>query len=104
MLHPSHTHSAPRTALEFADRPGGISFRSIALRSADLHLADRRGARALAPATLTWRAGHCALAFNRDLYAPDGRVLCGLNPSAKSDDTLLVGRVVTPPGRSAARS
>jgi hypothetical protein len=96
MFHPSHTHSAPRTAPEFADRPGG---HLIAPYRAQL-IATCVGLiiqalEDLAPATLTWRAGHCALAFNRELLSPaDGRLLCGINPAAKADDTLLVGRVV----------
>jgi len=96
MLHPSHTHSAPRTALEFADRPGGHlipQYRAM-LKKTCIELVARARA-SLAPATLTWRAGHCGLAFNRELLVP-GRdeVLCGLNPTVKADDTLLVGRVV----------
>jgi hypothetical protein len=48
------------------------------------------------PATLTWATGRCDLARNRDLPDPardDGRVLCGFNPGAPADDTLVVGRV-----------
>ena len=96
MLHPSHTHSAPRTALEFADRPGGHlipQYRQM-LETTCIELVGRARA-SLAPATLTWRAGHCGLAFNRELPAPGrDQILCGLNPATKADDTLLVGRVV----------
>lgn len=100
MLHPSHTHSAPRTALEFINRPGGHlipQYRAqIKATCIDLIAAARRTMQA---ATLTWRAGHCALAFNRDLESPnDGRILCGLNPAAKADDTLLFGRVANAAG------
>jgi len=101
MLHPSHTHSAPRTALEFVDRPGGHlipQYRAqIKATCIDLIAKARQS---LEPATLTWRAGRCELAFNRDLVSPgDGRVLCGLNPSVQADETLLVGRVVNAAGR-----
>ena len=101
MLHPSHTHSAPRTALEFVDRPGGHlipQYRAqIKATCIDLIAKARQS---LAPATLTWRAGRCELAFNRDLVSPtDGRVLCGLNPSVHADETLLVGRVVNGAGK-----
>jgi hypothetical protein len=96
MFHPSHTHSAPRTAPEFCDRPGGhliAPYRAQLVATCTALVAQARAQ--LQPATLTWRAGRCALAFNRDLLSPDdGRILCGLNPSAKADDTLLVGRVV----------
>jgi hypothetical protein len=100
MLHLSHTHSAPRTAPEFADRPGGEfiePYRNQIISTCISLIEKARGA--LAPATLTWRAGHCALAYNRDLYAADGRILCGINPSAKSDDTVLVGRVTDSSGK-----
>jgi hypothetical protein len=101
MLHPSHTHSAPRTALEFVDRPGGQlipSFRDKIKRTC-IELVGKARA-GLAPATLTWRAGHCALAFNRDLESPvDGQIVCGINPAKRPDDTLLVGRVMDASGR-----
>jgi hypothetical protein len=96
MLHPSHTHSAPRTALEFVNRPGGhlIPQYRTQIKTTCIDLIGK-ARQALLPATLTWRAGRCGLAFNRDLASPqDGRILCGLNPGAKADDTLLIGRVV----------
>ncbi|MGH8232175.1 MAG: hypothetical protein ACRESY_10160 [Steroidobacteraceae bacterium] len=96
MFHPSHTHSAPRTDLEFSNRPGGHligQYRSNIVATCSALVAQAR--ERLSPATLTWRAGHCALAFNRDLLSPlDGRILCGVNPGGKPDDTLLLGRVV----------
>jgi hypothetical protein len=101
MLHPSHTHSAPRTAPEFIDRPGGHlipQYRALIKTTCISLIARAR--QAMVPATLTWRAGQCGLAFNRDLASPaDGRMLCGLNPAAPADDTLLVGRVVDLEGK-----
>lgn len=47
-------------------------------------------------ATLDWQTGRCSLATNRDLIDPNvstDRVLCGFNPTAQADDTLLVGRL-----------
>ena len=96
MLHPSHTHSAPRTALEFVDRPGGhlIPAYRTKIKQTCINLIGKARS-ALTPATLTWRSGHCGLAFNRDLESPqDGRLLCGINPSKRADDTLLIGRVM----------
>lgn len=101
MLHPSHTHSAPRTAPEFADRPGGhlIAPYRAQLKKTCIELVARARA-AVTPATLTWRAGHCALAYNRDLESPNGgQILCGINPTHRADDTLLVGRVADASGR-----
>ena len=63
MFHPSHTHSAPRTALEFVDRPGGHLIppyrKQIVSTCLDLIALARASLR---PATLTWRAGECGLA------------------------------------------
>ena len=45
---------------------------------------------------LDWQTGHCQLASNRDLIDPEEtaqRILCGYNPLAAADSTLLVGRV-----------
>jgi len=99
MLHVSHTHSAPRTALELSDRPGGEFIQpyrdQIVATCVEL---IGRAHRALRPATLAWKSGTCALAYNRDLHGPDGRLLCGINPSAAADGTLLVGRATDAAG------
>ncbi|HVW69111.1 MAG TPA: hypothetical protein VHB68_09045, partial [Steroidobacteraceae bacterium] len=103
MLHLSHTHSAPRTAPELSDRPGGQyiqPYREQLIRTCLALIEEARQARS--PATVTWRAGQCALAFNRDLPAPDGRVLCGINPAAPADGTLLVGRICDAAGKTRA--
>jgi len=47
-------------------------------------------------AILDWHQGRCALAAVRDFPDPDpmaARMLCGFNPAAAADDTLLVGRI-----------
>jgi Neutral/alkaline non-lysosomal ceramidase, N-terminal len=101
IFHPSHTHSAPRTATEFANRPGGNlipEYRALIKSTCIDLIAKARDS--MVPGTLTWRSGRCALAYNRDLRSPaDGRVLCGLNPAAPADDTLLVGRFVDLEGK-----
>jgi hypothetical protein len=101
MFHPSHTHSAPRTATEFTNRPGGNlipEYRALIKTTCIDLVVKARNSRV--PGALTWRAGRCALAYNRDLRsAADGRVLCGLNPAAAADDTLLVGRFVDLDGK-----
>ncbi len=56
-------------------------------------------------ATLDWHAGRCGLASVRDLPDPDpeaDRIICGFNPSAEADDTLLVGRITDPSGTTRA--
>ncbi|WP_229360759.1 alkaline ceramidase [Fuerstiella marisgermanici] len=63
-------------------------------------------------ATLDWHTGRCGLAANRDLpdpAAPDEmpgksgngkatRLICGFNPNAAADDTLLLGRITDASG------
>jgi len=52
-------------------------------------------------ARLDWHKGRCALAAVRDFPDPDptaDRMICGFNPAADADDTLLVGRITDPSG------
>ena len=92
----SHTHAAPSVRREDSDKPGGHlikPYQEHLLRAAIV--ATREAQASKKPATLSWRYGRCDLASNRDLADPAGgeRVICGFNPSAPADDTLLVGRV-----------
>jgi hypothetical protein len=53
-------------------------------------------------ATLDWHTGRCGLAAVRDFPDPDvaaDRMICGFNPTAEADDTLLVGRITDPSGK-----
>jgi hypothetical protein len=93
----SHTHSAPWAALSRSHMPGGelIAPYLDQLSRAILEAGDEAIAR-IAPATLTWATGRCDLARNRDLPDPaseEDRIVCGFNPVAPADDTLVVGRV-----------
>lgn len=57
------------------------------------------------PGLVEWQVGRCQLATERDLAdpaAPGGRRICGFNPGAKADDTLLVGRVSGRAGKTIA--
>ena len=54
-------------------------------------------------ATLTWSAGRCDLAANRDLSDPhQPRYLCGFNPARSAEDALVVGRVTDRQGNHVA--
>ena len=95
MLNFSHTHAGPVLCRDDADKPGGdliepyLDFLRDALIRAAHHA--RQNAQ---KATLDFRYGKCGLAANRDFLTPDGkRYLCGFNPNAPADDTLLIGRV-----------
>ena len=52
-------------------------------------------------AILDWHTGQCGLAADRDFQDPApnaDRVICGFNPDATADDTLLIGRITAPSG------
>jgi len=104
MIHVVHTHAGPSTSLEAGNRPGGEKIRPYLCAVRDSVV--RAAARAIEGAelsTLAWTTGRCCLAANRDLPDPRGEgLLCGFNPDAPADDTLLVGRVTSGPGRIVA--
>lgn len=91
----THTHAGPSLSAADADKPGGhLIGPYLELVRGALVDAARAALERAAPATLTWAAGRCDLATNRDLPAgAERRVLCGYNPARAADDTLLVGRV-----------
>lgn len=97
----THPHAVPSLRSEDSERPGGDliepyreSLVEKALRSIREAQVQKR------EATLTWRYGACDLATNRDLPEPGGnRIICGFNPAAPADDTLLVGRIADDAGR-----
>ncbi len=102
ILHLSHTHSAPSTAPQLADRPGGHLIAEFTDRIKQSCIGLVAKARTgLTPSILTWSTGTCHLAVNRDFVSPiDGSILVGLNPDAPTDSTLLVGRVTDARGKT----
>ncbi len=96
----SHTHAACALCAADADKPGGHLIepylRTLAralIEATEVALTEAQ------PATLDWTYGHCHLAANRDLPDPDAdRTVCGFNPDAPADDTLLVGRATSEDG------
>ncbi|MCY4541340.1 MAG: hypothetical protein OXB95_02940 [Rhodobacteraceae bacterium] len=101
IVHLSHSHGAPFTDPARASAPGGhliVPFRKkIAAACRQVMMQALKGMR---KATLTWAAGRCGLAYDRDLVIPEsGEIVCGFNPSKVVDDTLTVGRVVDEGGK-----
>lgn len=97
----SHTHSAPPLADPNPNWKGGdlLADYQKKIERATLQTV-RQALGAAIPATLEWHTGRCALATNRDLPDPSShRVVCGYNPAASADDTLLVGRVTDNHGK-----
>lgn len=98
----SHTHSGPCLYSEERSKPGGshIELYLLELKEKAV-LAVKKALSSSEKSTLSWRYGKCSLATNRDL--PDvekERLIVGMNPQEKADDTLLVGRVTTENGKT----
>ncbi len=97
----SHTHSSGWYAPDRFEMPGGELIESF-LQEVGHRLQEACG-EALAgmqEVLITYAAGRCDMAANRDCWdeAYDGYV-CGFNPGAPADDTVLVGRVTDLSGK-----
>lgn len=100
----SHTHGAGLMGLERASLPGGELIPGYLHRVAERAAALVQEALSrLAPVTVVYGTGRCALAANRDFYDPAlGQFVCGFNPAGPTDDTVLVARVTDTEGRLVA--
>ncbi len=100
----SHTHAAGLMGLERASLPGGDLIpeylRSVAVCAAGL--VTECVAR-LAPARIVYGQGWCNLAAHRDFF-DEGlkQFVCGFNPAASADATVLVARVTDDDGAPVA--
>lgn len=101
MMHISHNHSAPVTGIVFSHKQGGeliAPYREFLVKT--LIACIRQALAARKPSILSWQAGNCQLAYNRDFPHPQtGDIICGINPDRISDDTVLVGRVTNEEGK-----
>jgi hypothetical protein len=104
LINMSHTHSGANVNSQLADKPGGELIGPYLE-----YLAEQIGAAileahgSLAPAWVTYGAGRCGLAANRDLWdADDQRFAAGYNPDEPADDTLVVARVTGEEGEPRA--
>lgn len=105
IIHLIHTHAGPAldSAAPAEARPEAA--RAYLARLAESCVTGARTAVShLQPATGLFRYGRCGLATQRDFRDPQSpdRYLCGFNPTATVDDTLLVGRLVADDGRTVA--
>lgn len=91
----SHTHSSGWFVPDRLSLPGGELILPYLTRLTEsLRQAGREALAGLRPATITYTAGRCSLAASRDYPEPDhGGFVCGFNPDAPADDTLLLARV-----------
>ena len=97
----SHTHAAGLMGLERASLPGGDLIPSY-LRRVSESAADliKDAMTRLALADIVYGTGRCNLAANRDFFDPaTNQFVCGFNPGAPADDTVLLARITEPGGR-----
>lgn len=98
----SHTHGAGLMSRTRASFPGGDLIGPYLDEVARQSGAAARQAREQATsATLVFGAGRCSLAAQRDFFDKVHKhFVCGYNPGAEADDTLLVTRIVADDGRT----
>jgi hypothetical protein len=91
----SHSHAAGLIGLERLPLPGGDLIPSYLDKlAAQVTALVQQARRALQPVVMTYGAGRCTLAANRDFWDENARqFVCGFNPAGPADDTVLVARV-----------
>ena len=93
----SHTHAAGLMGHERVDLPGGELIPQYLADLADT-IADgiKEASEQLQPAVLSYGAGRCNLATNRDFKDETlGKYVCGYNVEGEADDTVGVIRVAS---------
>ncbi|MEZ4656806.1 MAG: hypothetical protein R2911_04485 [Caldilineaceae bacterium] len=96
----SHTHAAGLFTEDRIPLPGGelIPAYLETLRE-QICVAAAEAIRKMQPCTITYGAGRCHMAANRDYWDVENNLYaCGFNPDAPADDTVIVGRVCTQVG------
>jgi hypothetical protein len=91
----SHTHGSGWMSRTRAHFPGGelIGPYLDELAARIAHLAEQ-AQKSLQPATIIYGPGRCTLAVQRDYWDADSKqYVCGFNPTASADDTVLVARI-----------
>ena len=100
----SHTHSSGWFVPDRIPLPGGELIPGY-LRDLEVNVrqAATQAMGTIQAATITYAAGHCNLAGNRDYWdAERGIYACGFNPDAPADDTVMVARVTDSQGKMIA--
>jgi hypothetical protein len=100
----THTHGAGLMMRDRAQLPGGDLIAPYLEEMARKVGAIARDAeRSMQPAWIVHGRGRCDLAAHRDFYdAERGGFVCGFNPGAPADDTLMVARVTDEAQRTIA--
>lgn len=100
----SHTHAGGLMGLERVGLPGGDLIPpyldELARRIAGIVAEARRDHE---PVTLSYATGRCNMAAQRDFWdEKHHQFVCGFNPSASSDDSVLITRVSDETGKTLA--
>lgn len=98
----SHTHGAGLMGLDRAELPGGDRIPPyLDFLGEAAGLLVKEALASLAPASIVYGTGRCALGTHRDFW--DGsQFVCGHNPGVPVDDTVVVARVTADDGTTAA--
>ena len=100
----SHTHAAGLMGLDRTDLPGGDLIpgylQELQQRTAEL---VKQAISELSPVTIVYGKGSCNLAAHRDHWdAENEQFVCGYNPGAPADDTVMVARATDKAGKTVA--
>jgi hypothetical protein len=97
----SHTHAAGRFLPDRLNLPGGeLILPYLQQTKAKLQEACRQALANPQETIITYAAGRCNLASNRDYWDETGdKFVCGFNPDAPADDTVMVARMNDLSGR-----
>jgi hypothetical protein len=104
LINMSHTHAGANVNSRLEGVPGAeMIIPYLAHVTDQVTHAIEEAREALAPAWLTFGQGRCELAHNRDFWDAEAqRFVCGYNPGAPADDTLVVVRVTGEEGQTRA--
>jgi hypothetical protein len=91
----SHTHSSGWFVPDRFELPGGELIAPYLQQLGNqLQQAGRQALASVQEVIITYATGRCSLAANRDCWDEAyGGYVCGLNPEAPADDTVLVARI-----------
>ena len=100
----SHSHSPGYFAPDRVHLPGGELIEPYLQEVyAKIAAATRQASHNLQEVVITYGAGHCNLAANRDYWDDaKGIYACGFNPEGKADDTVMVARITKQDGSTLA--
>lgn len=96
ILNLSHSHACASLCACHEKKPGGVLIESYVQQVADALLdASREAIDSARSAVISFEETICPMIGNRDLPDPqdENRIVCGWNPDAQADQTVLVGRV-----------